>query len=117
MEKKYTSVNDRIFKLLIEKGISQRELSDLTGISTSAISDWKHKGAKPSAYNVQKICKALGVSSESLLGEMANQPDDIYYIDKDHDLYEFVKLYNSSQTATRKHVLAYAVGMLNETNN
>ena len=112
MEKQCISVVERIFNLLKEKGITQKELSDMTGISTSAISDWKHKGAVPSAINVQKICEALNVGPDELLGSNTNKSDLSYEISQSHDLYEFVELYSNMNEDARKRILAYAVDMM-----
>ena len=51
--------SDRIFKILDERGITQKELSKRTGIPTSTISDWKTKGNTPTADKVTLVCKAL----------------------------------------------------------
>lgn len=98
--------------MLDEKGISQKELSELTGISTSAISDWKHKGASPSAENIRKICKALNVDTEKVLGKTVDAFSDSYVIDKDNDLYEFVKLYEKMDDNVQKRFLNYAMAMM-----
>ena len=37
------TISDRIFELLKEKGMSQKEFSARTGIAESSISDWKKK--------------------------------------------------------------------------
>ena len=37
------TVSDRIFELLKEKGMSQKEFAAKTGIAESTISDWKKK--------------------------------------------------------------------------
>lgn len=112
MEKKYTSINEKIFDLLEEKGMSQKTLSEMTGISTSAISDWKHKGTIPSAANVQKICKALNVNTEKVMGKTKEELSEYIVIDKENELYEFVKSYENMDTGVRKRILAYALAMI-----
>lgn len=37
------TISDRIFELLKEKGMSQKEFSVRTGIAESSISDWKRR--------------------------------------------------------------------------
>lgn len=112
MKKDYISVTDKIFELLRENKMSQKELSDLTGISTSAISDWKHKGTIPSAMKVKKICEVLGVAPEDILGSVKAEPKEQFVIEKDSELYEFVKLYDSMEVDVRKRILAYALAMM-----
>ncbi len=117
MERKYTSINEKIFELLESSGISQKELSDRTGISTSAISDWKHKGAVPSAANVQKICKALKVNPETVLGKATESLSDTVVIEKGSELYEFVNMYENMEYSARKRILAYAMAMIKAEND
>lgn len=42
-------ISERIYKYLEEKGMSQIDFANRTGISQSTISDWKRRG-KDSAY-------------------------------------------------------------------
>lgn len=65
---KKTDIGERIFKLLHDRGMSQCELSKLTGISTSTISDWKTKGNEPTADIIVLICQSLRVNFEVILG-------------------------------------------------
>ena len=37
------TISDRIFELLKERGMSQKEFAEKTGIAESTISDWKRK--------------------------------------------------------------------------
>ena len=60
-------ISDNIFRILKEKEITQKELSDRTGISQSTISDWKHKGLNPASDKILTICDALGVTPYELL--------------------------------------------------
>ena len=61
------TISDRIFALLDEKGMKQKEFSEKTGISQSTISDWKKKSTNPAADKLISICEALDVSPEYLL--------------------------------------------------
>ena len=112
MEEKYSSVTNKIFDILKEKGISQKELSDMTGISTSAISDWKHKGAIPSAIKVQKVCEALNINPNELLGKKEDLPIKSYVITQSDELYGFVDLYENLNAESRERILAYALAMM-----
>lgn len=53
-----------IVTLMKEKHISQRQLSDMTGIPKSTIGDNLANNSKLSAINLYKIAEALGVSVE-----------------------------------------------------
>ena len=43
-------ISERVFKLLKEKNISQKEFSEATGIAQSTISDWKRKKTNPAKF-------------------------------------------------------------------
>lgn len=60
-------ISERIFKLLNEKGMTQKEFSDKTNIACSTISDWKRKKTNPSADKIIDICSVLDVTPEQLL--------------------------------------------------
>lgn len=62
------TIQQRIFEIMSEKGISQAELSKKTGISPSTISDWKRKNMNPSSDKIIDISNCLGVSVYYLLG-------------------------------------------------
>lgn len=52
----------RLQNLLIRKGISQKDLSRMTGISRVLISNYINEKTTPSFYNVDRITKALNCS-------------------------------------------------------
>jgi len=60
-------ISERIFKIMSDKGITQAELSEATGIAQSCISRWKTKKINPSAEKIMIICDALNVSPEDIL--------------------------------------------------
>ena len=43
------SISERIFALMKEQGLSQKEFAKRTGIAESTISDWKRKQLNPGA--------------------------------------------------------------------
>lgn len=61
------TISQRIFAILKEKNIKQKELSQKSNISEAAISDWKKKGTNPAAENLSAIANALGVSLDYLI--------------------------------------------------
>lgn len=65
-------ISEKIFTLLEEKGMSQKDFSEKTGISQSTVSDWKRKQTNPSADKILKICDVLQVSPYELLSEDEN---------------------------------------------
>ena len=69
-------ISERLFYILEEKGITQKEFSEKTGISQSTISDWKRKKTNPSADKILKICETLNVTPYELLSERSNMVVD-----------------------------------------
>ena len=60
-------ISERIFEIMKEQKMSQRELSRRTGITISTISDWNTKKSNPASDKLLVISEALGVSVEELL--------------------------------------------------
>jgi len=93
-------INKRIFEVLDEKGISQKELSKRTGISESTISDWKRKGKTPGIDKLILLCEKLNVDIYSLAGI-----DYEYQLDDDEKL--VIDMYRSTDPGSRKRLIAY----------
>lgn len=56
----------RLYKIMNERGISQNELSEMTGISKVSLSKYMNGKAIPSAYNARRIARALDCSMYEL---------------------------------------------------
>ena len=63
--------------------ISQADLSGRSGIAASAISHFESGVRRPSAGNIVRLCRALGISSDYLLG-LTDKP---YANDQQQDHY------------------------------
>ena len=61
------TISDRIFELLKERNMSQKEFAQKTGIAESTISDWKKKKTNPVSDKILIICEVLGVTPYDLL--------------------------------------------------
>ena len=68
-------ISDRIFTLMKDQGMSQKEFAKRTGIAESTISDWKRKQLNPGADKLTVVAKALGVSVNRLLTDSDTEPD------------------------------------------
>lgn len=60
--------NDRLLEALKRKGWSQKELAERTGLTPSAISLYVNGLRLLGQNTIVKLCKALGVSADWLLG-------------------------------------------------
>ena len=61
--------NEKVLEIMKERNISQKQLSQLSGINESSISRYLHSGQKPRMDVVVNISKALQVDTEYLLEE------------------------------------------------
>lgn len=57
----------RLRRKALKAGLEQRELADLTGISTATLSSYVNGKSTPSFFNIRKIARALGCSSDDFL--------------------------------------------------
>ena len=69
------TVGQRIFELLKQKGMTQKEFSERTGIATTTISDWRKKNTNPGSDKILLICAALEVTPEYLLSGVSEDSD------------------------------------------
>lgn len=108
-------ISEYIFELLKEKGLSQKQFAELTGISQSTISDWKNKKTNPAADKILSICTVLGISSEDLLsaGQQETSKPDYLIIHKGSEAYVFFEKYCKLNTGGRKRLFLY-LNSLNE---
>lgn len=60
-------VANRIYELRKEKGLSQKELGALIGVSNKAVSKWETGAAVPKTETIIKLASALGITAEELL--------------------------------------------------
>lgn len=65
---------DNLKEILKERGISQRQLSEMTGITETAISRYSNGERVPNITNALKISESLGVSIDFLVGNEAVVP-------------------------------------------
>ena len=62
------NISGKIFELIKEKKMTQKEFGKRTGIPQSTISDWKSKKLNPASDKILIICDVLEVSPYELLG-------------------------------------------------
>ena len=61
--------SEKVISLMTNKGINQKQLSVLSGISENSLSRYLHNGKRPRIDIVVNIAKALHVETEYLLDE------------------------------------------------
>ena len=112
------TVSDRIFELLKEKKMSQKEFAKRTGIAESSISDWKRKRTNPVSDKILIICEVLEVTPYELLSgaeHMGNRSRDCdtYIISKGTELGMLVESYQRLDADMQKRLMGY-MAALNE---
>lgn len=114
------TISERIFELLKERGISQKEFSEKTGIAQSTISDWKRKKTNPVSAKILVICEVLGVSADELLsgtdGEKTSGNESEYIVlAKSSLLGKIIIDYQNLDKTRQERILKY-LSTLKETN-
>ncbi len=64
--------SQRIFELRTQKGISQKELGELLGVSNKAVSKWENGESIPKTQTLVKISEVFGID----IGELMGAPTD-----------------------------------------
>lgn len=103
-------ISEKIFILLDEKKITQKEFSETTGISQSTISDWKRKKTNPSADKLLKICEVLHITPYELLAEEGMESSDhqIHYniaLNKEEDF--LLESYRNLNPKQKERLMGY----------
>ena len=106
------TIRERIFIRLEELNMTQKAFSEKTGISQSAISEWKSKKTNPTADKIMVICQVLGVSPEWLLSGVEKEGrrgNDLNFIviDKGTDVGELIEEYNKMSRDARARLMGY----------
>lgn len=106
------TVSDRIFELLKERKMTQKEFAQRTGIAESSISDWKKKRTNPVSDKILIICEVLDVSPYKLLSGAEHtgsrsRENDTYVISKGTDVGMLVETYQKLDPNLQKRLLGY----------
>ena len=106
------TISERIFELLEERGMSQKEFSEKTGIAQSSISDWKRKKTNPVSEKILIICEVLNVKPYELLGGTdgtgsRSNPSDIIIVKKDSDEGQMLMEFQEMRERQKGRLLGY----------
>lgn len=72
----YSIVGEQILKFRKEKGLTQRELGEAIGVSSSAVSQWE-SGGTPDISLLPVLSDVLGVTVDALFGRSEARREDI----------------------------------------
>jgi transcriptional regulator with XRE-family HTH domain len=106
------TISEKIFELLRERGMTQKEFSQATGIAQSSISDWKRKKTNPVSEKILIICQVLNVTPYELVSGTEGEgkrslPSEYLVIDKSTEIGEFVVEVQKMDTKSRERLLGY----------
>lgn len=99
-------INERLFKVMKDNGISIRELARRTGITASTISDWNTKHTNPTAEKIPVVCEALGITVSYLL--KGTEETDFVLSDDERNL---VETFRNADVESQKRLLEYFMRM------
>ena len=99
-------ISERIFQIMRERGISQRDFSQRTGIAQSTISDWKRKKTNPASDKILVICEVLEVSPYTLLSGSSISVD-YFVVENGSEEHKVLETYHSLNLAHRGRMLGY----------
>ena len=111
------TIGQKIFYLLSQKNMTQKEFSQRTGIPETTVSDWRKKRTNPMAEKIMVICKVLNVTPEWLLSGVEHEktrsnPADWFAIDADTDSGKLIAAFNSMDNGLQQRLLGYAEALL-----
>lgn len=90
------TIGEKIKEIRISKGLTQKELAKMSGISASAITLYENNQRIPSILAVVNIAIALGVYIDSLVDASSDKISTDYFFVKEKqykDLQKFVSLF------------------------
>ena len=76
------TVAKNLRRIMIDKGISQAELSKRSGIQQGTLSMWMNGTRIPRMHNIDTLCEYLGCSRADLVGETLPE-EKPYYLNEE----------------------------------
>ena len=112
------TISENVFRILKEKRISQKEFSEMTGISQSTICDWKHKGKTPNSDKIAIICNALDITPYDLIDDI-KKPQDMSDMSNEENTYDNAMIIEMIKQTNDKvdRMMAYMVALSGLTDN
>ena len=103
------NISGKIFELIREKGMTQKEFGKRTGIPQSTISDWKSKKLNPSSDKILIICDVLDVSPYE---DRYETPEHVVVL-KDTEEYILIERFRGLEKDKRQRLLGYMEAIRN----
>lgn len=97
----------RIFDLMHEKGITQKQIADKLGIKQGTVAGWKQRNCPPPINYISDISEILEVSIDYLV--TGNIKPMSYKLDSSEQY--LVRLFRCSSEENKKIILSVATGL------
>ena len=104
------TIGERILELVHDKGMTQKEFSEKTGIPQSTMSNWKGKKQNPSIDKLKVICDTLGVDPYYLISATesnASLNNDYIMVYRDDEEYNVLIEYRKLDKDYRNRLMGY----------
>ena len=108
------TIGERVLDLVREKGMTQKEFSDRTGIPQSTMSSWKGKRQNPSIDKLKVICDVLNVDPYYLIsGTESNENlnNDYVLVYKKDEEYQLLMEYRKFDRDRRNRLIGYMAAL------
>ncbi len=113
------TIGERVLELIHEKGMTQKEFSEKTGIPQSTMSSWKGKRQNPSMDKLKVICDTLRVDPYFLIsGTESNENLKVDYLTvyRNEDEFDLLIEYRKLDKNRKARLMGY-LQALNDASN
>ena len=108
------TIGERVLELVHNKGMTQKEFSDKTGIPQSTMSSWKGKKQNPSLDKLKVICDTLRVDPYYLIsGTESNENlnNDYLMVYRDDEGYDLMVEYQKLDRDSKNRLAGYLAAL------
>ncbi len=110
------TISERISELLDQRGMTQKDFAERTGIAQSSISDWKRKKTNPVSEKILIICEVLQVTPYELLGGTdgvgsRSNPSEVILREKESELGRMVVEFTRMDKGLQGRLLGYMAAL------
>ena len=108
------TIGERVIDIIRDRGMTQKEFSEKTGIPQSTMSSWKGKKQNPSIDKLKVICDVLRVDPYYLLsGTESNETlkNDYVMVYKDNDEYQLLIEYRKLDHDSNSRIQGYLAAL------
>lgn len=100
---------ERLIECRKTLGITKQEAAKRMQMSQPAYLRYESGERTPSIHVIQFMANVLGTSVDYLTGKTDNPNPNVYWIDAatEPELFSLIETYNNSDSANKKHLLAY----------